>query len=150
MKYAVIRKLILLLKNYEQDLTVKLSAMDDMLRMLSSQTDQVASRTSAVGREALKRDLRRVSDENEMLTTQLSNLMEQLQFTMSKWNEFETLYSNLIQWLESLGQDIRALSESTVDLETKLGKVSHVKVSNHASLFTSSYMSSFYCSFLLF
>jgi DNA-binding transcriptional regulator GbsR (MarR family) len=103
-------------------------AMDDVLNTLNSQTDQVAARTSTVGREGLKRDLRRVTDEHKALTAHTNDMTEQLKSTLQKWNEFDALYNDLVQWLESTAQSLRVATEPAVDLETKIGKVTKVKV----------------------
>lgn len=102
--------------------------MDDLLSTLNGQTDQVAARTSTVGREALKRDQRRINDEHKALTTHTADMAEQLKSALQKWNEFDALYNDLIQWLESMAQAMRVAIEPAVDLEAKIGKVAKVKV----------------------
>jgi len=106
----------------------KMAALDDTLNMLRDQTDQVAVRTSAIGQESLRRDLRRISDDHQDVTTDAKELVEQLQMLLQKWAEFESSYSSFNLWLETTTNTVRNAGELAANLCAKLQQVSTFKV----------------------
>jgi len=105
-----------------------MSVLCESVNSLSEETDQVAVRTSAVGRESLKRDLRRICDDHQAVSTNGKELLEQLKTLLQKWTEFELSYGSFTSWLETAMQGIRNASEMTASLDAKLEHVNRVKV----------------------
>jgi len=102
--------------------------LDGTLNTLSDQTDQVAVRTSTIGRETLKRDLRRITDDHQAVSANAKELVEQLQTSLQKWAEFESSHNSFTAWLESAMHIVRSASEMTADLDSKLEQVRRLKV----------------------
>jgi len=106
-----------------------MAKLDDMLKTLNDQTDCVAVRTSAVGQESLKRDVRRVFYDHQTVLTTAQELVKQLQLLLQRWAEFESLRDSFTSWLETAMHNVRSANEMVADLDAKLEQVTRVKVS---------------------
>ena len=105
-----------------------MSPFHDSLNSLSEMTDQVAVQTSVVGRETLKRDLRRISGDYQAVSTNAQELLEQLQTLLQKWTDFELSHGSFTSWLETAVQTVRNASEMSASLDAKVEQVNTVKV----------------------
>lgn len=105
-----------------------MSVLDDSLTSLSELTTQVAVQTSAIGRESLKCHLRHIFDDHQVMSTNASELLEQLKSLLQKWTNFELSHSSFTSWLETAMQSVRNAGEITACLDAKLEQVSRLKV----------------------
>jgi len=112
-----------------QEVAEKTSVLSDTLHMLSEVTEQVVVRTSTAGQDSLRRDVRRVSDDYEAVSTHARELVEQLQAVLQRWTEFESSHSLFTSWLDTTMQSVENASKVAADLDAKLDLVNQVKVS---------------------